>query len=181
MEQKLRESEVKFRGLSEAALEGILLLDHGSIVEANNTIATIFGYNIPTDLIGIKAIDLISQEDRELFQNKITSGLEETFEVNGLKRDGADFPIEVQGKIITYRGSQVQVTAIRDLTDKKKAEEEIKTLRGIIPICMHCKEIRDDKGYWNQLEKYISEHSYAAFSHGICDKCLEKIYSKTAK
>lgn len=58
----------------------------------------------------------------------------------------------------------------------EKAFAEIKTLSGIVPICMHCKGIRDDQGYWNQLEKYISEHSDARFSHGICDKCIEKYY-----
>lgn len=59
-----------------------------------------------------------------------------------------------------------------------KSLEEIKTLRGIIPICMYCKGIRDDKGAWNQLEKYITEHSEAQFSHGICDKCEEKYISE---
>ena len=58
----------------------------------------------------------------------------------------------------------------------EKAIEEINTLEGILPICMHCKEIRDDKGYWNQLEKYISEHSQVQFSHSICDKCLKEHY-----
>jgi predicted HTH domain antitoxin len=56
------------------------------------------------------------------------------------------------------------------------ALEDIKTLKGIIPICMHCKEIRDDQGSWNQLEKYITEHSDAQFSHGICNKCLKKYH-----
>ncbi len=58
----------------------------------------------------------------------------------------------------------------------QRALDEVKTLSGIIPICMHCKGIRDDKGCWNQLEKYISEHSEAQFSHGICDKCLKEHY-----
>ena len=57
-----------------------------------------------------------------------------------------------------------------------EAKEEVKQLKGIIPICSHCKKIRDDKGSWNQLEKFISEHSEAQFSHGICDKCLKKNY-----
>ena len=68
----------------------------------------------------------------------------------------------------------------RDLHRKnrelKEAHSKIKTLSGIVPICMHCKGIRDDKGYWNQIEKYITEHSEAQFSHGICDKCLKKHY-----
>ncbi len=53
---------------------------------------------------------------------------------------------------------------------------EIKTLRGILPICMHCKKIRDDKGYWNQVEAYIQKNSEARFSHGICRECAEKYY-----
>ena len=68
------------------------------------------------------------------------------------------------------------MTALRDLTEKKKAEEEIKILKGILPICMHCKGIRDDKGYWNQLESYVHEHSGVEFSHGICPECAKKYY-----
>jgi DNA-binding response OmpR family regulator len=56
--------------------------------------------------------------------------------------------------------------------------EKIKTLEGIIPICCICKKIRDDKGYWEQIEAYISKHSPAQFSHGICPDCLDKHYGK---
>lgn len=56
----------------------------------------------------------------------------------------------------------------------QKANKEIKSLSGIIPICMYCKEIRDDEGYWNRLEKFITEHSEAQFSHGICPKCMKE-------
>lgn len=56
------------------------------------------------------------------------------------------------------------------------AFSEIKTLRGIIPICASCKKIRDDKEHWNQIETYIKEHSDADFSHGICPECAEKLY-----
>lgn len=58
----------------------------------------------------------------------------------------------------------------------RTALNEINTLRGILPICMHCKKIRDDLGYWNKLEVYIQNHSDAKFSHGICPECAEKIY-----
>ena len=53
---------------------------------------------------------------------------------------------------------------------------EIKTLRGILPICSSCKKIRDDEGYWNQLEVYIQEHSNALFSHSFCPECAKKLY-----
>ena len=58
----------------------------------------------------------------------------------------------------------------------EKAKEEISTLKGIIPICSHCKSIRDDSGYWNQIEAYIQEHSKAEFSHGMCPECAEELY-----
>jgi PleD family two-component response regulator len=58
----------------------------------------------------------------------------------------------------------------------EKALAEIKTLRGIIPICANCKKIRDDEGAWKQIESYIQSHSEASFSHGICPDCIRKLY-----
>ena len=58
----------------------------------------------------------------------------------------------------------------------KKALEEVKTLGGLIPICASCKKIRDDKGYWSAVESYISKHTDAEFSHGICPDCMKKLY-----
>ncbi len=58
----------------------------------------------------------------------------------------------------------------------EKALAEVKTLSGLLPICSHCKKIRDDKGYWNQIESYIHEHSDVKFSHGICQECAKKHY-----
>jgi len=58
----------------------------------------------------------------------------------------------------------------------QKALDEVRTLRGIVPICSSCKKIRDDKGYWNQVEKYVSDHTEAEFSHGICPDCAKKMY-----
>jgi len=63
--------------------------------------------------------------------------------------------------------------------EKEKLEAalaDVKKLSGLIPICGHCKKIRDDKGYWNQVEAYIQEHSEAKFSHGICRDCAKKYY-----
>lgn len=63
----------------------------------------------------------------------------------------------------------------------KNSIETIKTLRGLIPICANCKKIRDDKGYWNQIESYIQKHSDAEFSHGICPECARKLYPELYK
>jgi lysylphosphatidylglycerol synthetase-like protein (DUF2156 family) len=66
----------------------------------------------------------------------------------------------------------------RLIDELKESLVKVRTLEGIIPICMHCKEIRDDKGAWNQLEEYISQNSGAQFSHSICEKCRDKYYSE---
>jgi hypothetical protein len=62
------------------------------------------------------------------------------------------------------------------INDLEEALSKVKTLSGILPICMHCKEIRDDQGYWSQIESFISQNSEAEFSHGICPKCMEEKY-----
>jgi hypothetical protein len=56
----------------------------------------------------------------------------------------------------------------------QSALDEIKTLRGILPICMYCKQIRTDAGIWVQIEKYVREHSHADFTHGVCPDCLRE-------
>ena len=71
--------------------------------------------------------------------------------------------------------------SLEELVEQRTAElrqalSEVKTLSGFLPICASCKKIRDDNGYWNQIEAYISEHSDAEFSHGICPECAEKLY-----
>lgn len=70
----------------------------------------------------------------------------------------------------------------RKLVDElRKALAEVKTLSGMLPICASCKKIRDDKGYWKQIEEYIRDHSEAEFSHGICPECAEKLYPEFFK
>ena len=85
-------------------------------------------------------------------------------------------------------------SAFVDITDRKRLEEEkdkivvdlqqalseVKKLSGFLPICASCKKIRDDTGYWNEIEKYISERSEALFSHSICPDCLRKLYPEEA-
>ncbi len=65
---------------------------------------------------------------------------------------------------------------IKTHIELKRAIDEIKTLRGILPICSMCKKVRDDQGYWNQIEVYITDRSDAEFSHSICPKCAKEHY-----
>jgi hypothetical protein len=62
------------------------------------------------------------------------------------------------------------------ISELQKALERVKTLNGLLPICASCKKIRDDRGYWNQIEAYIEAYSEAQFSHGICPDCARKLY-----
>jgi hypothetical protein len=62
------------------------------------------------------------------------------------------------------------------ILELQDALAEVTTLRGIIPICASCKKVRDDKGYWNQIESYIRDHSEADFSHSICPECAKELY-----
>ena len=68
-------------------------------------------------------------------------------------------------------------TELRRINEElQRALREVKVLRGLIPICASCKKIRNDGGFWQQLEEYIGEHSEAEFSHGLCQPCLKKLY-----
>ena len=97
--------------------------------------------------------------------------------------------------ILDNNNPSLVVGIVEDITEQKKEEmvkdalieklqkatEEIKSLQGIIPICMHCKQIRDDKGFWNKVENYIQERSKAKFSHGICPTCLKELHPDLAE
>ncbi|MFC1867506.1 MASE3 domain-containing protein [Thermodesulfobacteriota bacterium] len=79
---------------------------------------------------------------------------------------------------LLFRNLKKSEEAFRDERNKlKDALEQVKMLSGLLPICAHCKKIRDDKGYWKQIESYIHDHSEAEFSHGICPDCMRKYYS----
>lgn len=110
-----------------------------------------------------------------------------------LCKDGSYKWILDRGKVIEWTGDGKPLRVIglhSDITDRKKWEfereklitelkdalDQVNTLSGLLPICSNCKKIRDDKGYWNQIETYIHEHSQAQFSHSICPDCAKKLY-----
>ncbi|MFP4446343.1 MAG: response regulator [Desulfosudaceae bacterium] len=80
--------------------------------------------------------------------------------------------------IVTIRRQQEEKDAL--IQELREALDQVKTLKGIVPICANCKKIRDDEGYWQQVETYIQEHSDAEFSHGVCPDCLRKLYPDQA-
>ncbi len=110
-------------------------------------------------------------------------------------RSDVEIELELRGKTYRLNLDRLQIldlllATFDNLLDRaKKLEEknrelehalgEIKTLRGLVPICMGCKKIRNDQGYWEQLEVYISQHTEAEFSHGLCPECRERLYPRT--
>lgn len=112
-------------------------------------------------------------------------------------KDGNPRNIEVHAyPILDNEGNVSQMIASSvDVTQRKRAEEQreklidelenalakVKTLSGLLPICSSCKKIRDDKGYWNQIEGYIRDHSEAEFSHSICPECAKELYPELYK
>jgi len=109
-------------------------------------------------------------------------------------KNGGTIPVSfTRSPIKDSQGRIIGISAIeRDITSRRREEEErlsliqelshslanVKTLRGLLPICATCKKIRDDRGYWNQLESYIAEHTQAEFTHGICPECQSDLESE---
>lgn len=178
---ELEYSNERLQVLTEASFEGIFLVENGVIIEANYNVATMFGFQQETELIGMKVSNIIASETHKDVIDKVASGYDRPYESLGLHKNGNVFPIEVCGKTFSYQGRQVRGTAVRDLSDRKKAEKEIQALRDILPICSFCKKIRDDKGYWERVDIYIRNHSFIDFSHSVCPECLKEHYPEEYK
>jgi len=126
-EQKLEESIVRFRRLSEAGFEGIVISEQGVLVDANTRMAEILGCSIP-DLLGRKLSDFVAPESMDSMLEHFRSGSEERYELFARRKDGSIFPIEAQDKALPYAGRMLRITAIRDVTERKEAEERIRYL-----------------------------------------------------
>ncbi len=112
----------------------------------------------------------------------LTAKSDATDEELGLSLGAIDYiskpfvPAIVKARIKTHLTAKFQHDKLLRQKEKlQKAMEQIKVLRGFLPICAYCKKIRDDQGYWNKIEQYISEHTEAEFSHGICPDCMAKV------
>jgi PAS domain S-box-containing protein len=92
------------------------------------------------------------------------------FDDNGEIINAVYIARDITDRVLIQKERQILVK------DLKKALIQINTLGGLIPICSHCKKIRDDKGYWNLIESYIERHSDAKFSHGMCPECSDQLY-----
>jgi two-component system, cell cycle sensor histidine kinase and response regulator CckA len=129
METDLQESEERFRRLHEASFGGIGIHDKGKILECNKGLVDLTGFAYE-ELIGMDGLALITPECREKVMEKILADYEKPYEVEGIRKDGSGYPLEVQGKVIQYQGRRVRVTEFRDITERKQAEKDRKKLES---------------------------------------------------
>ncbi len=200
-EKRLREIEARYKIVSNnspAVLYQFEMKPNGtlSFSYVSDVVMSIFG--IPPEAVindSSKLFDMVHPEDQEMLQEGIMKSAE-TFESFPMtfryRKDGEVRWIEARGvpSLLKDDGTTIWAGFLLDITDRKLAEEqrdkiivdlkkaltEIKTLQGFLPICAQCKKIRDDNGYWNQIESYIQEHSEVKFSHSMCSECSDKLY-----
>ena len=199
-EEALKASETRYRRLFETAQDGILILnaETGQIDDVNPFLKDMLGYT-HEEFMGKKLWEIgafkntkASKAALEELQHK---GYVRYENLPLITKDGREIAVEFVSNVYLVNHHKVIQCNIRDITERKLAEEErerlilkltealshVKLLSGLLPICASCKKIRNDKGYWEQMEKYITEHSEVDFSHGICPECAEKLYPEYYK
>lgn len=133
VKEALRESEQRFQGLAEATFEGIVIHEQGKIIDANQSFANLFGYELG-EVIGMEAKDFLTPKSLVLVMAKTVTGDEKPYEVMGLKKDRTTLPLEVTGKNCIYQGRQVRVSSARDITERKQATERLKQAHNRLEI-----------------------------------------------
>jgi hypothetical protein len=100
----------------------------------------------------------------------------------GRRKDGSEFFVEISLSPTEIKGNHLVWSAIRDVTERecfinqlRVAMNRVRMPRGLISICAWCKRLRDERGSWQQLERYIESHSETRFTHGVCEDCLRKL------
>ena len=190
----LFESEEKYRTLVEKANEAIVIIQDRTFVYANTRMSILLG--IPNEtIIGMPMLDVVHPDDRDIVlesHEKRISG-ENLYKVYDFRLSGTggkQIWVSISASRIQWKGRPATLSLLTDINLRKnmeaerermiselrKALEDVKALSGLLPICASCKKIRDDNGYWNQIEEYISNHSEAEFSHGLCPDCVKKMY-----
>jgi len=200
----LKKNEERFKFLAENMADIVWTLDMNlNATYVSPSVQKVLGYT-PEERKLQKLEDMVTQDTFQRIMTMLAEELERE-KTHGIDLDRS-ISLEVEyfhknGSIVWMENN---VKAIRDdsnaivgiygvshdITERKIAEAEreklikelqqtlaeIKTLKGLIPICASCKKIRDDKGYWNLLESYIEKHSHASFSHSMCPECSDKLY-----
>ncbi len=190
-EEKLRISFQQWQITFDAMTDAVMLLNtEGRILQHNQAMANMLK-NPNTEIIGRCCWELMHGTSGPIEGCPVIR-MQESLqrEILVLSQGGRTFEVTADPVLDDFGNLTGAVHIISDITERKQAEQEreklitklkeaiskIKTLSGMLPICTTCKKIRDDKGYWNRIEKYIMERSETEFSHSMCPECMDKLY-----
>ncbi len=199
-----KQAEEKLRQLSRAVEQSpasiVITNPAGDIEYVNPKFVQVTGYTL-VEALGknpriLKSGEKSPEAYRDLWET-ISAGKEWRGEFHNKKKDGELYwesasisPIRnLAGRVTHYVAVKEDITARKQteaerdrlITDLQEALANVKSLSGLLPICAGCKKIRDDKGYWSQVESYISVHSDATFTHGLCPECAKKFFPDPAE
>jgi len=137
-------------------------------------------------------MDILNKELARYEQDPSCTGKSVSFDAACYHKKGSVVWLDVAvsfirddvGRVMGFHSVARNITGQKQSADEREkligelqaALMEVKRLGGMLPVCAHCKKIRDDRGYWNPMETYISQHSEALFSHCICPECASKVY-----
>ncbi len=189
----LEESERKFRAIFDNAMDGILVGDTATkkFVMANGKICQMLGYS-PEELLKLSVKDIHPKKELsniiDIFERQAKEEFRVAENLPVKRKNKTVFYADISSSPMTIGEDTFLLGIFRDITERKKANEDreelisrlekaledIKHLSGIVPICSHCKSIRDDKGYWNRVESYLALNPDAGLSHSICPDCARK-------
>ena len=172
-------SEKSLSAILEMNADGIVIVDtEGLILYVNPAAEKLFGKK-EEDLLGYPfGFPVLSDESKDIIIRQGNTLVDVALRVAHVQwKQKPAFQLSLRD--ITER-IQMQEEREKIIKELQAAMENIKMLSGLLPICSSCKKIRDDDGYWNQLEGYIQNHSIATFTHSVCPECFPKLYPEYA-
>ena len=191
-EVALRESEERFRRLTQVTFEGIVIHDGRKILDANPAVLAMFDYEL-TEVIGKNILEFVAPESREIIITSIAAQNEKPIEAKGLRKDGTAFPLEVLGKAMPVPGSTLRVTALHDITIRKQAEKELEEsntkLRSLFAAMTDVVIVYDREGRYREIaptdpsllieppDELIGKSMYDSFPKPDADRLIQHIHT----
>jgi PAS domain S-box-containing protein len=193
--RELKEAERRYGRLFDSVPVALYRTDgRGCILDANPAMATLLGYSDPRALfrLDLGQFHLCEEDFRRWKAVLEEKGVVQNFETRLRTFSGGVRWAQNTARAVRQpsTGRAFYEGSLLDISHRKGAEEEreklilelqdalvkVRTLSGLLPICSTCKKIRDDQGYWNQIEVYIQTHSDAEFTHSFCPECMKRLY-----
>ncbi len=198
--------EERYNIVVDNANEAIMVVQDGLLKFFNQKALDIAGYSTKEDFLNKPFVDFVPPEHRQMIMDRHLRRqrgevVPNFYQVKVIHKKGHIIWLQLNAVRIEWEGRPASLVFLYDITDHKKAEaelheyknrleemvrertreleralQEVKTLRGLIPVCAHCKKIRDDRGYWKRMEDYLRTHSEADITHGLCPDCARTHY-----